>query len=210
MNATRLWLIGGALAIVAILAGGWFLGAQPFIAQAKAANLEQESVAQVNAAQRARIDQLAKAQENLPELEAELAVLTDYLPENASMSRLVGELAQIAFGSGVDITTVTAAEATLLSDAEGAPAPAPAETAEDGEATTKSAATTAVPEVPGMVAIPIQLSADGSLDALQAFVSSIQQLDRLITVSGLTFSENRDKGGFSLNLSGAVYVQPTA
>jgi len=211
MNSTRLWLIGGALAVVAILAGGWFLGAQPFLAQADAADADREAVVQTNALQEARLAELEAAAKTLPALERELASLTEAVPGEAATSELVGSISKAAADSEVMVTAVIAGQATLLVPSDPAAAVEPAATEETSATTETDAsatATVAVPEVPGMVAIPVQVSATGGLDAVQAFIGRMQDLGRLISISTITLTEDAAEGGFTANLAGAVYVLP--
>ncbi|MFD1714758.1 hypothetical protein ACFSBZ_09775 [Amnibacterium flavum] len=224
MNSTRLWMMGGALAIIGVLAGGWFLGVSPLISAAAASDMELSSVEQANASQQARIDTLAEASENLPELQKDLSALSAAIPQTSGLSDFVGELSNLADTTGVLVSSLTVNDALLLSDAAAqaaaaAPAPVETEAPAEGEAATDGAAATDAAEastaplpvtvdVPGMIAIPVQLSASGSLDALQAFVAAMQDSSRFASISGMVFSQDTSTRSFRLDLTAAIYVLP--
>lgn len=221
MTSTRIWVIGGAVAIIAVLAGGWFLGVSPFLSAAAASDIELASVEQANDEQQARIDTLSAASDKLPQLQDELQSLSDSIPQSASLSTFVGDLSALAEKAGVSIASLTVNDALLLSDAAAqaaaaAPAPPTTEAPAEGESTapapTEDAPAGVAPavsaDVPGMVAIPITLSAVGSFEALESFISAFQKSGRFASISGLVFSQDTTTGSFRLDLTAAVYVLP--
>lgn len=224
MSRTKLMVIVAALAIVAILGGGWFLGVQPLIAAAEASDVDRATVETLNAAQQARITELDDANDRLPELQDDLDELMRSIPDSGSLSGFLREISKMSGDAGVTLSTLTAGDAVMLSDAAtaaAAAAPVPA-AAEAPAATTEAGATPApvdpaaaagaavpVAAVPGMIAMPLQISATGTLDSLQSFVDRLQKADRFISISGLTFVEDTTaSGGLRLDIVGSVYVLP--
>ena len=60
MDKHRMWIVGAVLAIVAVLALGWFLGISPQLDEARAANTDRQNVEIQNAAYAAQLETLKK------------------------------------------------------------------------------------------------------------------------------------------------------
>jgi len=90
MSILRLWVIGSAFIATLLLLAGWFLGVQPRLAEATAANTERQGVAAVNAQYEAVLVELRELSEDLPALERELEELRVEIPSNPSSRRCSG------------------------------------------------------------------------------------------------------------------------
>ncbi|WP_210479826.1 type 4a pilus biogenesis protein PilO [Naasia sp. SYSU D00948] len=192
MNLSRVWIGGGILAVVAVLAGGWLLGVQPMLAVAEDNRAQRASVAALVATQERQLAELQRQAEDRDGLEADVRELRAALPEDTAMPALVGELSQLAAAAGVRVIAFGSNDALAL---------APADTPGGAEGEDPAAA-------PGTVAIPVQLTAEGTLDGLLDFVARVQEADRLLLPSGLTFALQEDGGDFQGGLSGYAYASP--
>jgi len=80
VNANRIWYLIGGVAIIAILALGWFLGVSPQLAAAGTADAERATVEEENAAQNAILAQMKEQFAQLDVLTAELEELQVNVP----------------------------------------------------------------------------------------------------------------------------------
>ncbi len=203
MNLARVWVGGGILAVVAVLAGGWVLGVQPMLATAEDNRAQRASVAALVATQERQLAELKEQAENRDELEDDVETLRAALPEGTAMPELVGEINELASAAGVRITAFGSSEALALADAATAE---PA--AEDAAGGTAAAAAPGTPTDSGTVAIPVQFTAKGSLDALLDFLARVQDADRLLLPSGLAVALQEEDGEYQGGLSGFAYASP--
>lgn len=215
MNRTRIWMIGGAIAIVAVLLGGWTLGVQPFLTTATGNNAERKSVVALNETQQVRLAELAQQNEELPKLQAEVASATAALPSTPELSTFIGQLSEIADAAHVSLTSLASTDAqSLAATTDPAADPAATETdeveEEDAAAVESTVESTAVAiGDSGLVAVPLVVTVDGSLEDLYDFVGRLQEGERLITVSDLTITKATGAAGQAV-ITGAVYVLPAS
>lgn len=183
MSILRLWVIGSVVVAILILALGWFLGVQPRLAEAGAAELERRNVAETNAAYEATLVELRELSANLPALQRDLDAIRVEIPEAPELSTLLGQLNEIAVAAGVSINEVTANTPQLVEPALLEPL-----------------------GVTDLVAIPVQISALGSTEGLSAFLRNAQFGPRLMFVSTFTTSDDAESGRVSL--TGFIFVLP--
>lgn len=183
MSILRLWVIGSVVAAILILALGWFLGVQPRLAEAGAAELERRSVAETNAGYEATLVELRELSANLPALQRDLDAIRVEIPDAPELSTLLGQLNEIAVAAGVSINEVTANTPQLVEPALLEPL-----------------------GVSDLVAIPVQISALGSTEGLSAFLRNAQFGPRLMFVSSFTTSDDAESGRVSL--TGFIFVLP--
>lgn len=183
MSILRLWVIGSVVVAILILALGWFLGVQPRLAEAGAAELERRSVAETNAGYEATLVELRELSANLPALQRDLDAIRVEIPEAPELSTLLGQLNEIAVAAGVSINEVTANTPQLVEPALLEPL-----------------------GVSDLVAIPVQISALGSTEGLSAFLRNAQFGPRLMFVSSFTTSDDAESGRVSL--TGFIFVLP--
>jgi hypothetical protein len=214
MNLTRIWIGAGALAIVAVLAGGWFLGVSPLLTQASTNDADRASVLALNQAQEAQLVVLADQTKKWESIEKDRARLQSAIPADPRMPALVGEISSLAAAAGVQITSFSTSDAQLLGGAATeAPASDPAAAAAPADAaaaatTADGAAAPAAPTRSGLVAVPVELAASGSTDALLGFLSGLQHGERLMLVSGMNLAGSDSGAEQSLTVSGYVFVLP--
>lgn len=212
MTRTRLWIIGIALVAVVIVALGWFAGVGPRLAEARTADKERTAVEATNAAHEQALLGLRELDENLPELESELADLRVALPADTAVSTLLGQINELAVENAVGIESITAGTpldfATSPADpaTAAAEAPAPPEEGDAPAADSTAPAPDAVPAANGLVSIPVTISVTGDAEAVKAFIKGVQFGDRLYLVTDLTIDISGS--GSKATLDGLVYVLP--
>ncbi|SBN61385.1 Pilus assembly protein, PilO [Curtobacterium sp. 9128] len=226
MSKNRLSLVIALVVTVAVLAGGWFLGVQPQLAQAASNGTQQETIDATNDRNRTELERLAKANESLDSTKAELAKLQASLPSTADTDPFVESLNGFATSSGVTITSVTigdpeqyvpvsttpAGTATAAPSASASATPAPGSTAAPTAAATPQAAD---PHSDPLITssnfsvISVTVAVDGSYDQALAFTQAAQSGARLFLVSGIAATSTDEKPPMeaqSWSLTGTIYV----
>ena len=212
MNKTRLWMIGAVLVTVVIVALGWVVGISPQLDQARTADAERMGVEATNQIHEATLVELRELDENLPELESELADLRAALPDDAAIATLLGQLNSIAQQNGMQLTSFTADAPAEFATAEEPVAPVvPADASAEADAPTDAPATTpAAPAAPvpagtsGFISIPVSVTVSGSGAGLSGFIESLQFGERLFLATDLSITN--DGGGSTSTIDGLIYV----
>ena len=136
----------GLIVSLGVIALGVFLVAMPLYFQAVSVDGQTATVASTNALYQAQVDELTAQQENLGEIEANVAGLRAQIPATGQLDDVFEVVARAAEASGVQITSVTAGEqvayATRTGATEGDPAAVPAPAPEATEAATDATAGT--------------------------------------------------------------------
>jgi len=188
MDKHRLSLIVIGILAVAIVAGGWFVGIQPQLDRMSTANSQTQSIAQLNDVQQLAIDALAAENEHLDQYKADLSEEHKRIPASRSQQELINQIDAAATAAGVTVRTLRFDAATEYVAPEGVDVTPPS----SGR----------------LVAIPMTLTADGDRAQLEAFVGSLQQSDRIVTISGSRYSSGDVD---SIELTGTTWVlSPTA
>ncbi len=180
------------VAVLLILAGGWFLAISPVREATAAAEAQTQQVEAQNAILAARNAELAAHAAKLPQYREELAGWRAGIPAVLEQSAFLRQLDEIAVATGVvivdfsfdaaipvDTTTAAIAENTAtytgVAAAPEQPAAEPTPT-EDG--TAGDAAATPEPEtgdlVPGLFQIPGFITVQGTYEATKAFMDALQ------------------------------------
>ncbi|TDW29726.1 hypothetical protein [Cryobacterium psychrophilum] len=217
MDKNRLWVIGTALVIVAIVLLGWVLGISPKLTEASTAQAELAAATSENAVHEVQGETLKKQFEGLGALKADLAALQLSVPSSAEFPALITELNAISEASQVVISSITQNDAqaydpTLAGVAVAAPAPS-TESGTSEVAPAPSEATAAVAGAPAapvvdpritaanFAAIPVTFVVDGSAAGVLDFVSGIQHGERLIMVTAVSMSEPANVAGVEVGVS---------
>lgn len=183
MSILRLWVIGSAFVAVLILLAGWFLGIQPRLAEASAADTERANVAGVNAQYEAVLVELRALSENLPALQSDLDAIRVEIPQEPELPELLGQLNALAEGSGVALNEVTTDPPQLVPAALLEPL-----------------------GVTDLVGIPVRVSALGAPDDLAQFLKAAQFGPRLMWVGRFSTGDDAESG--RVTLEGIIFVLP--
>lgn len=183
MSILRLWILGSAFVAVLVLLFGWFVGVQPRLAEADAANAERANVATINDGYEAVLIELRELSENLPALQQELDALRVEIPQEPELSTYLGQLNQLAESSGVSLNEVTANPPVLVD---------PALLEQYG--------------VTGLVGIPVTISALGPPEGLAQFMKAAQFGPRLLWVGRFSTGDDAESG--RVTLEGYIFVLP--
>jgi Tfp pilus assembly protein PilO len=214
------WVAGGAGVLALVLVAGWFLAVSP---QRSAMADTEESITQAQGSATtlsARVAQLKQQYASLPELQAELASLQVQLPGDPALPELVRALRSAAQSTGAELTGLTPGAPQALGSAPGAATPpagdaaaTPAPTSTAAADTTTVATGAAAPAGSnGLLEVPVTITATGSYAALQDFLAAVQRQQRLLLVSGTSYTPGGGVSGKDLTLivTGDVFVLPAA
>lgn len=186
-HADRLWMIAGAAVIAVLALVSWFLLISP--EKTDTADLRaQTETAQAQAVDiRKRIATLKKQSANLGRLKATLAGYQDALPADSGVPAFLRQLQAAGTDLDVDVSGITVSSPSQL------------------------------PNLPGVWALPIQLTAQGSAENLGTFLDELQGADQkravLIESANLTSAQNDETaadgtGDLSVSLAVKAFVAP--
>jgi Tfp pilus assembly protein PilO len=162
----RLWLIGGALGAVALLAVGWFFLINP--QHERASSLREKAAAEELkvVSLRHRLAELKQQKNNLSEYEGQLARDRQALPKTSGLSDFLRELQAAGDHTGVSVSGVIV----------GAP----------NEASAGS----------GVVfALPISLNVSGTVAQLSSFLDQLQRVQPRAVLIMTANAASADQGG---------------
>ena len=144
-NTARLWMIAGAVVVVLLGVGGWFLLIGPTFTQAASVRAQAEDTRVQITALRAKLAGLQKKQAQLSTLKAKLKANRAALPADSGVPNFLRQLQ----ASG-DLTDVTVSALSVA---------APVQT----------------PDVPGVWQLQMTLNAAGEPEDLSAFLDKVQE-----------------------------------
>jgi len=211
----------GLIVSLGVIALGVFLVALPLYFQAVGVDAQTATVAGTNAIYQAQVDNLTAQQENLDQINADVAELRAQLPADGQLDDVFEVVGRAAETTGVQLTAVTAgeqvafAERTGVEGADGAaatatPAPEPTPAATDAAADTTGTTDAAAPALPSanesrqQVDFTISATA-GDMAQATAFLDALRAGPRLLSSVTVTTSQSGE-GTVSLQISALTYV----
>jgi Tfp pilus assembly protein PilO len=182
MSRIQQWIAGTVVAVLAIVAAGWFLAIAP--QKHKVSNLGSQATQQEqnNSGLRTRLAQLTTAQQAVPSEQAEVAAITQKIPSDPAMPSYVRALTVIAQKAGVELVSIAPGgpvAVTVAAPAVAAPAAAATPSAAPSAAAAPAAA---VPPV-SLQSISVSLTVQGGYFQIQQFTAALQTLARTTVVS---------------------------
>jgi Tfp pilus assembly protein PilO len=171
MDKTKQLGLLTAVAILAVLAGGWFLLVSPQRAHAKDLRAQTSEQDLNNQGLQAEIASLLAQHKNLPQVQAQLAKLATQLPGNPGLPALIRQLSSAADNAGVDLISISPSNPTAVA-APAAVAAAPTTGA------TKSASTTVAAPASSLFSVPIVIQVNGGYFQVEQFISNLEALKR--------------------------------
>jgi Tfp pilus assembly protein PilO len=161
----RATIIIAAVAGIAVLAGGWFLLVAPVksdISKVKAQSSQQQSD---NDSARLQLQSMQSIAKDLPAEKAELAVLTQRVPNEVDLPAILRSMQALAKASGVSLVSITPT------------APSPLVSA------------------PGIATVGIGLNVTGGYAEIEQFDSALEGLQRTFLVSGFSLTGGASTSG---------------
>lgn len=194
MERNRVWMVGSALAAVVAMLAGWFLGIEPQLASASAADTSRAAVEVTNATHAAVLAQLVEDSRDRKQLTADFETLSASVPDGTAIPDFVNQLDALGETSGVTVTGLTVADAQPYTPAAATPA-AP-------EATPSALIT---PQ--SLAALEVKIAVNGDYGRVLQFVDGLQSGARLFLVTGITTQVDTEQLGLvGASITGLVYV----
>lgn len=200
MNAgLRIWVPASVLAIVAVLAGGWFIGAQPLVASAATTDQTTATVEATNSATRLRLVDLSKQAAKVGDMRVEDAALQKAVPSILKPNRFVRRVNELAALDGVLVTGISPSPALAY-------APAASLTQAAGTPGALALGKTD-PSITGanFTVVPMTVTVSGTAAQVKAFAHDLQNDERLFAISSFQTTKN-DGGSVTGSLAGAIYT----
>ncbi|MEK6309089.1 MAG: hypothetical protein V4755_00085 [Curtobacterium sp.] len=229
MSRNRLMLVLAAVAALAVVAGGFFLGVQPQLARAATADAETRTVSATNQTTRTEIARLREQAKSLPKMRSELAALRASVPASAATSAFISQLNATANATGVKVATISLSDAVAYTppvaavptasatgtasaspSASATPAPVPTATTPAAPTTETNGSITA----DNFSVIPVSVSVTGDFTQALAFVKGVQANPRLFLIDSISSSVTTVSAsdgasaadGPSWTFGGSIYV----
>jgi len=191
MNQNRIWTLIGALVIVVMLAGTWFLAVSPRLAEVAIAEESIATAESQNAAQQATLTRLMDQYAEIDVLRSDLETVQLAVPDNSGQSPLIRQISEMAAARGVLITGLSITD----------PVPfAPFETADP---LVSAPMVSLTPE--NFFSFTVQISLEGDHTGMIGFVNDLQSGERLVLVNNLALTEG-DVDGPGYTLSGQAFM----
>jgi hypothetical protein len=220
----RIWVIGSVVAMVALLAGGWLVGAQPFLTAASAASASASQIAMTNQSTQSRLARLAKQASDIRGLKSQEAVATAAVPASLDSNAFVARINAIAATVHVSVQSVTPGTPQAYTEPASVQAAQQAATIATQPSASPSASASAAPApaaapVPALAAtdpsisganftvVPMTVAVKGTMEATLQFTHALQHDQRLFLVSGYTLAAG-ESGGHTVTatLTGYIYA----
>lgn len=195
MNANsnnRLWVLGSAILVVAVVAMGWFLGVSPKLSEANTANQQRVTAEAQNVVHETEVATIKKQFEQLPELKQQLGVLRQAVPAVDDLSRFLGELHSLEQANGVKVTDFGSTDAQPYTPI--------------AKPVTQISTTNPLVTADNFVAIPITLAVTGEQANIMTFINGLQTGDRLFLVTELSLDQDEKSSAYTSDITGFVYV----
>lgn len=212
MTKMRQWSLLAGLAVVTVLAAGWFLLVSPKRGEASDLRAQTASQEQQNQQLQAKLEQLKAQAKDLPAQQAKLADFHLRIPDNPALPTLVRDLTKATKTAGTDLVSLAPGQPAALT-----PAAATAPVASSGAAGAASATGGSSP----LFAVPVQLHVTGTYSQVELFINQLEGLKRSFLVTGFQLGQTKDAGtgggsadnsasrDLDLQLDGRVFVAPT-
>jgi hypothetical protein len=213
----------GLIVSLGVIALGVFLVAMPLYFQAVGVDGQTATVANINAIYQAQVDHLTEEEENLGEINAEVADLRSQIPATAQLDDVFEVVGRAAEASGVSLTTVSAGEQVLFTTRSGAidgdaaavapapaPEPTPSATAGATDATagtpTDAAAGGGVTAASGRQQVDFVINASATdMAQATAFLDALRAGPRLLNSVTATTTQS-GHGAFDVRISALTFV----
>ena len=209
----------GLIVSLGVIALGVFLVAMPLYFQAVSVDGQTATVASTNALYQAQVDELTAQQENLGEIEANVAGLRAQIPATGQLDDVFEVVARAAEASGVQITSVTAGEQVAYSTRTGvtegdpaavpAPVPEATEAATDATSGTSTDAAAPAPDAAagaGRQQVDFAISATATdMEQATAFLDALRAGPRLLNSVTATMTQSGE-GTVDIQVSALTFV----
>ncbi|MCU0301618.1 MAG: type II secretion system protein M [Candidatus Nanopelagicales bacterium] len=213
----RHWRIIGVAGAALLLVVGWFVVIAP--GRSATADLHVQAAAQAQQAQelRSRISLLKKQSEEVPAQQAVLAGVQARMPATASVPSLIRSLSAAAEDASVTMSGLTPEQPVTIQVAQEAPT-APSDDPVEGEVEDPADAEAAAggqddPAQAKVQRLPLTITVCGTFAQLRTYLSELEGLKRVMSVSRLAISRGSCTSGgpdsdLTATVGASVFILP--
>ncbi|QOD93851.1 hypothetical protein [Chryseoglobus sp. 28M-23] len=185
--STRIWTFATIIAVIAIVALGWFLGAAPKLAEMARYDSERAAVLAQNQLSRTTLAQLEADFERLEDFQQQLAELQAQFPELPEYADAVELFLRELVGEGLPLESIVInepvpADPTLVPDQFGQVPPGT------------------------LVQLDVVATVGGELPPTLAYIDALQRAGRFTVVPSFTFSAGSDPEARSTTITIILYM----
>jgi Tfp pilus assembly protein PilO len=184
MTRIQQWLAGTVVAVVVIVAAGWFVAIAPQKHKAASVNSQAASQEQSNDGLRNRVTALTAQMSAVPAEEASVAAVAAKIPADPELPAYVRALTTAASQTGVELVSISPGIPTTVV----IPATATVPTATASASSTAAATPTAAAAPASLEAISLGIDVQGGYFQIQQFTAALQRLARTTVVSTLSLA----------------------
>ena len=191
MSRIQQWVAGTVVALLLIVAAGWFLAISPQKHKASSLGAQSAAQEQTNSGLRTKLSVLTAQMSTVPSEEAAVAAVTRKIPNDPAMPDYVRALTTIASQTGVELVSIAPSVPSPVTVAAArVPAAASATPSASTDAAAAAPSTAAAPAAPdvSLQAIPVGLTVQGGYFQIQQFTAALQRLARSTVVSSVAIS----------------------
>jgi Tfp pilus assembly protein PilO len=178
MTKIQQWLAIAVVAILAIVAAGWFLMISPQKSKAAGFRTDTASELQANQSVQSQVTVLAQQEADVPAEQAQIAAILQKIPDNPAMPNFIRTLTAAAKVTGVELMSIGANPAAAVAPIVAA---APAVVASGAAAAPAAPASSAL----ALDAVPLSLSFNGSYFQVQQFLAAVEKFPRTTLVTSV-------------------------
>jgi len=178
MKSNRLWLVGTAIVVIAVLALGYLLGISPKLTELAAGEASLTAVRAQNAQEQAKLLSLQEQFENIDELQEQLDELQAAIPSDVSLPDFIRQLNELAATTQVRIDSITTGlpEAYITPEVPG--------TMLDADRNVVP-----LPAAPAsLITVNFSIKVSGPAGSIQNFTEGLQKGKRLFLARGLVIN----------------------
>ena len=188
MSRIQQWVAGTVVALLLIVAAGWFLAIAPQKHKVSSLGAQSASQEQTNNGLRTKLAELTAQISAVPSEEAAVAAVTQKIPNDPELPAYVRALTTIAGQTGVELVSIAPSVPAAVNVAV-ATAPAATAASPSASATATAAAHAAAPApAVSLQAIPVALGVQGGYFQIQQFTAALQRLPRTTVLSTLSMA----------------------
>lgn len=200
----RIWILVSAVAVLAVLAGGWFVGAQPQLASADTIGRSAANVDAQNRVTRTKLAALSRAAAKVESMKAENAILLKSVPTILKPNTLLRRIREVAQLNAVSLVSVTPGDATAYT-----PPASAGKTAASGGAGPAALAlgrTDRAITAANLAVVPVSVVVTGSGLAVLQFAQDLQTDERTFAVTSYSTSKAESSATVTGTVAGLTYV----
>lgn len=194
---TQVWGLITVVVVIALVAGGYFLGIAPFLDQQAKAEVARKAALAENQVLESEILQLEQASKNLGDYQDLAADYEKLIPETVDSQRFIRSLDSLAAANGVTITKI-AIDRFLPYEA-----PPIEEGVEYSEKAPPPFADSRITDK-NFVIVPISVSVDGGWAESLNFVHQLQFSDRLVLLTSI--EQSMKDAVYTTDVTAYMYV----